>query len=419
MTYKIKHMHVQRLRNVIDVAFDFDDTIVKISGNNGAWKSTVIDAIFLAIVGKTYIGKWRSIENLITIWQQTSEIEVVLEWNGKKLKINRKITDKGNMSLEIRSSEGEKLQQKDLDMLLSEFTIDPLEFTRKTKKEQYDTIKMITWVDTTEIDEKILIQEEKTRQARAISTEYKKTLDNAWRPEKVERVSTEDLAKEQREILEHNNAVQRNKDRIYDTTQNIERWNQKMEELKEEMKRVEKLVEDETSILATLHDAQKVLWEGYDMHIINVKIENADEINKKANDRERYCTLQTEAQSKDFELQKNADALDALREEKKAMIKNAKMPIPGMEFSENDGVIIDGILFDQYSSAQQLKMACRIATSVNPTLKVIYIKDGSLLDEQSLKEMEQFWEEQGYQIFIERVWEEADTIIMREWEALA
>jgi len=176
-----------------------------------------------------------------------------------------------------------------------------------------------------------------------------------------------------------------------------------MEELQEEMKRVQKLIEDEKSMLDTLHEAQKVLGETKDMTEINQSIENADQTNKKANDRERYCTLQTEAQSKDFELQKNADALDALREEKKAMIKGAPMPIPGMEFSENDGVIIDGILFDQYSTAQQLKMACRIATSVNPTLKVIYIKDGSLLDGNSLKEMEQFGEEQGYQIFIERV----------------
>lgn len=418
MTYKIKHMHVQRLRNVIDVAFDFDDTIVKISGNNGAWKSTVIDAIFLAIVGKTYIGKGRSIENLITIWQQTSEIEVVLEWNGKKLKINRKITDKGNMSLEIRSSEWEKLQQKDLDMLLSEFTIDPLEFTRKTKKEQYDTIKMITGVDTTEIDEKILIQEEKTKQARAISTEYKKTLDNAWRPDKVERVSTEELAKQQREIMEHNNAVEELWNKIGASNTIIAQISLDILETQEKLKKLEQKSIDEQSLLQTLNEASKVLWEKLPTEEIESKIQNADQTNKKANDRERYCTLQTEAQSKDFELQKNSDALDALREEKKAMIKSAPMPIPWMEFSENDGVIIDGILFDQYSSAQQLKMACRIATSVNPTLKVIYIKDGSLLDTNSMKEIEQFAETEWYQIFCERVWEEADTIIMRDGKAL-
>lgn len=410
--YKIKHMHVQRLRNVLDVAFDFDDTLVKVSGNNGAGKSTIIDAIFLAIVGKTYIGKWRSIESLITLWQTTSEIDLTLEGNGKKLKITRKITDKGNMSLEIRSSEGEKLQQKDLDLLLSEFTIDPLEFTRKTKKEQYETIKLITWVDTKEIDEKIAIQEEITKQARAIKTEYQKTLDNAWKPEKVDPVSTEELANKKTEINEYNTAVWRVKEKIT-------YWQQKIEWIKEEILKLQNMLKEEEDMLETNEEALSILGDTRDLSEINQMIASADEINKKAMERQRYCQLTQEAQQKEVELQKQVDKLEELRMSKNEMIKNANMPIPWMKFNENDWVIINNILFDQYSSAEQLKMACKIATSVNPTLKVIYIKDGSLLDSNSMKEMEEFAEKEQYQIFIERVWEEADTIIMRDGKALA
>jgi len=47
------------------------------------------------------------------------------------------------------------LTQTDLDKLLSDFTIDPLAFTRMTKKEQYELIKQITGVDTKEIDAQI------------------------------------------------------------------------------------------------------------------------------------------------------------------------------------------------------------------------------------------------------------------------
>ena len=114
MTLKIKHMHVQNLRNVIDVSFqDLDENLVKISWNNGAGKSTIVDAIFLAILGKTYIGKGRSIENLVTLGKEKSEIKVTLEWTGKKLRITRKITQAGNTSLEVWSSDpDEKLQQK-------------------------------------------------------------------------------------------------------------------------------------------------------------------------------------------------------------------------------------------------------------------------------------------------------------------
>ena len=413
MTLKIKHMHVQNLRNVIDVSFqDLDENLVKISWNNGAGKSTIVDAIFLAILGKTYIGKGRSIENLVTIWQEKSEIEVTLEWTGKKLRITRKITQAGNTSLEVWSSDpDEKLQQKDLDALLSEFTVDPLEFTRKSKKEQYETMKTITWVDTTQIDNEILLQEEKTKIARAQATEYKKSLENMKWVEKVDRVSTEDLAQQQREILEHNQAVNQSEYKITTTKE-------KVEHLKQELQRIQSELKEEEWYLETLIQAHEVIGTFIDTTEIQQKIGNADEINQKASQRERYKELQEVTTAKEVELTKQATILDDLREKRKEMVKKADMPIDWMEFSEADGVIINGILFDQYSSAEQLKFACKIATSTNPALRVIYIKDGSLLDTNSMKEIEQFAETEWYQIFCERVGEEADTIIMRDGKAL-
>ena len=413
MTYKIKHMHVQNLRNVIDVSFqDLDENLVKISWNNGAGKSTIVDAIFLAILGKTYIGKGRSIENLVTIWQEKSEIEVTLEWSGKKLRITRKITQAGNTSMEVWSSNpDDKLQQKDLDALLSEFTVDPLEFTRKSKKEQYETMKTITWVDTTQIDNEILLQEEKTKIARAQATEYKKSLENMKWVEKVDRVSTEDLAQKQREILEHNQAVNQSEYKITTTKE-------KVEHLKQELQRIQSELKEEEWYLETLIQAHEVIGTFIDTTEIQQKIGNADEINQKASQRERYKELQEVTTAKEVELTKQATILDDLREKRKEMVKKADMPIDWMEFSEADGVIINGILFDQYSSAEQLKFACKIATSTNPALRVIYIKDGSLLDTNSMKEIAQFAETEWYQIFCERVGEEADTIIMRDGKAL-
>ena len=58
------------------------------------------------------------------------------------------------------------------------------------------------------------------------------------------------------------------------------------------------------------------------------------------------------------------------------------------------------------SSAEQIVLACRIATVRNPLLKVVYIKDASLLDEDSMKYLQQIAEEYDYQIFAERVGEE-------------
>lgn len=412
---KITSMHVRRLRNVLDVAFECDDKIVKISWDNGAGKSTIVDAIFLAIVGKTYIGKGRSIENLITQWHDTSEIEVTLEGNDKKLKIQRKITSKWNMSLDIRSSDGEKLQQRDLDLLLSEFTIDPLEFTRKTKKEQYDTVKTIAWVDTTQIDADILIQEEKTRQARAISTEYKKTLQNAWAPMRVDPVKTDELTNQYKEMIEHNQTVNTIENQKNSLILLIDEKQAKIKQLQEEIEEHQddlKLEKEKLQVVGPLIGQDKI------QEVLH-KIQEADETNKKATERERYKTLTEQVTKADVALETEHQKLLGMREMKKKMIQQAQLPIDWLIFSEDEWLMINGIPFDQYSSAQQLIMACKIASHLNPLLKVLYIKDGSLLDNKSMQEMAELAHKEWYQVFIERVWEEVDTIIMRDGEILS
>lgn len=64
-------------------------------------------------------------------------------------------------------------------------------------------------------------------------------------------------------------------------------------------------------------------------------------------------------------------------------------------------------------------MASRIATFTNPELKVIVIKDGSLLDDDSTAEIEKFAADNGYQIYMEVVNDGTfGTIIMKAGEVV-
>lgn len=87
--------------------------------------------------------------------------------------------------------------------------------------------------------------------------------------------------------------------------------------------------------------------------------------------------------------------------------------IKGIDFNERDGVVLEGRPLSTYSTAEQIITACRIATFSNPLLKVISIKDGSLLDETNMKKLREFAAANDYQIFIERVGEEYDSIVLR------
>ncbi len=412
---KVKELKISHLRNVIQAEFSFDENLVKISGKNGAGKSTVIDGIFLAILGKTYIWKGRNVENLISQGEKKMEIEVVLEWNGKKLKIERKITESGNVGLDVWSSEWEKLKQKDLDLLLSEFTIDPLKFTGMSTKEQIEIMRTIAGIDTTEIEQKIAEKFEERKSANAILKEYTQTLQNLGSPEFVEKVDTSELRIELQNRMNHN-AKQDEIVRIIAQKQEEQKNNsKKIEELKRE---IEELETTNNSITSQIALQKRSIAEKQDVSEIQNKITNAEEINTKANEFERYKDMKDKTAQAEVNATKLTNELETLRTEKEEMIKQANLPIEWLEFSDNDWIMVNGIAFDQYSSAQQLIMACKIAKSINNELKVIYIKDWSLLDNDNLAELTTWADENDYQIFCERVGEEADAIIMREWAAI-
>ena len=61
--------------------------------------------------------------------------------------------------------------------------------------------------------------------------------------------------------------------------------------------------------------------------------------------------------------------------------------------------------YAQASSGEKIKVALAIAMASNPVIRVIHIKDGSLLDDQSMRIVRQMLSEHGFQAFVERVGE--------------
>ncbi len=88
--------------------------------------------------------------------------------------------------------------------------------------------------------------------------------------------------------------------------------------------------------------------------------------------------------------------------EKLAAIEKAKLPVESLTFG--DGIVLlNGVPFDQGSDAEQLRASCALAMAGNPTLRVLRVRDGSLLDEDALALLAKMAEERDYQVWIERV----------------
>jgi hypothetical protein len=91
--------------------------------------------------------------------------------------------------------------------------------------------------------------------------------------------------------------------------------------------------------------------------------------------------------------------VDAGKTEKLAA---AKFPVDGLSFDET-GVTFGGLPFEQASSAEQLRISVAIGIALNPKLKVLLIRDGSLLDADSLKLVAEMAADSDAQVWVERV----------------
>ena len=104
-------------------------------------------------------------------------------------------------------------------------------------------------------------------------------------------------------------------------------------------------------------------------------------------------------------------------EAKQDLLSKAKFPIEGLSFDES-GVYYNETPFSQCSSAERLRVSTAMgmaALNKDPNgLKIILIRDGSLLDADNLKMISDMAEKNGYQVWIERVGEGQECTVIIE-----
>ena len=119
----------------------------------------------------------------------------------------------------------------------------------------------------------------------------------------------------------------------------------------------------------------------------------------------------------------NTATITAAMESRTKQIANAmaeaNMPIPGLSLTAGT-VMLNGLPFDQASDAERLRASVAIAMAGNPQLRVIRIKDGSLLDDGGIQMIADLAKENDYQVWLERVDSTGKIgIVMEDGEVVA
>lgn len=149
-------------------------------------------------------------------------------------------------------------------------------------------------------------------------------------------------------------------------------------------------------------DTAAPLPEPIDVAGVQAQLAEARRVNdgiRARNERDRTVIKAEALETRSKGLTKAIEDRDA---SKAAAIKAAALPVDGLGFGE-DCITLDGLPFDQASDAQQLRTSVAIAMAGNPKLRVIRIRDGSLLDDDGMAALADMADRYDCQVWIEVV----------------
>lgn len=151
-----------------------------------------------------------------------------------------------------------------------------------------------------------------------------------------------------------------------------------------------------------------------DVNAIREELAKASELQHAFDVAQDRAEKQAKYDSRFQESEELTAELESIKDKKLRILAEANYPIPGLAVSEDGTVLFDGVPLSQASRAQQIRTSVAIGIAMNPKLKVLLIRDGSLLDEDNLKLVADMATEHDAQIWIERVGDKDESAIIIE-----
>lgn len=399
----IIELKVNNFKRISAVELSFaEDKATTIAGRNGQGKSSVLDAIIAAMCGKG------SIEEVPVKVGENEATIVCTVSTDPPLKIVRKIKPDGRSTLTLTQKTGKieskvSKPQQTLDGLLGRISFDPLEFTRMKPADQIDLLKELVGVDTASIDHSI---EQEMEHRKFLKREVDELKSHISRLEYYDDAPKEEVSVSELmdQLEEANRANESRRERVEHQLQVRSAIEDRENEIKHLLERIESLKVEIGGLKAEDEKIEDSLkgTEVIDTQPLRNQISQADEVNRKVRSNREIEEVQGRLKQKENAVESQTKSIEDLRSRKLKMMGEAKWPVDGLGFSAT-GVTFNGLPFSQCSSAEQLKISTAIGLSQNPEIRLMMIRDGSLLDDDSMRTMNQLAKEHDAQILIERV----------------
>jgi hypothetical protein len=394
--------------------------MVVIGGDNAQGKTSVLDAIEMALAGG------RSIPGE-PIRKGQKKAEVVLDLGD--IKVRRVITPGGNR-LEVTGRTGVPMAspQAVLDRLVGALSFDPLSFTRQKPRDQADTLLKLMGLNFAEVDkERADLFAERTVHNREVAQlegalakmeivpGREAPVDVSALQARIEAARAQNAAcdREGERAKALKRALAEALDHEADMRGEVERAMERLRTAEAKAKQASDEYEAQCAKVSGMPTTSTVeLME---------QIQQATAINARVKAREERAALEGRLEAKRAEAADCTRLIEDIDREKLEAVGKAasSFPVPGLGFGDS-GVTLNGLPFEQASGAEQLRVSMAVGLALNPQLKVLLVRDGSLLDSANMKLIAEMAAAAGAQVWVERVGKgDASAVIIEDGEVVS
>ena len=419
---KIINLTAENIKRLVAVDITPEGNLVEITGKNGQGKTSILDAIWWALDTNKVIQSKPVRDGADSAYIRLDLGDYVVT---KKFKV--KEDGDYTISLTVQNRDGAKFgsPQELLNSFIGDLTFDPLAFSRMKPREQVVALRsLVPDYDFAAADEANKKDFDDRTDVNRTIRDLKARIDGLHVPEDTpaERISADELMAELQKAMDANSKVDEASSRLANVRQGIQSsqraitaWQEQMADLQRRMDALERQIGDAELSIEEMRDEEDAIeiGEKVDIEPIRMRVTESEEINRRVERRQQREALLGELKSAEEKSTALTKAIEDRKEAAAKAVREAKLPVDGLELTE-DAVLLNGQPFDQGSDAEQLRVSIAVAGAMNPKLKVLRIRDGSLLDPESVIALTKYADEHGLQCWMETVSSGRESAIVIE-----
>jgi DNA repair exonuclease SbcCD ATPase subunit len=424
---KIVQLTAENVKRLHAVQITPTGNLVVVGGNNAQGKSSVLDAIAMALGGSDEIPS-------MPVRRGEKRASVVLDLGDIVVKRTFTAQEGGTATSALVVESKDKMRasapQTLLEKLTGKVTFDPLAFVSMDADKQAATLKRLVGLDLSALDQQRakIFAERATLNADIKRAAFQVDALPSFPDAPAESVDTSALMQELDAARTYNAKLAALDTAATTTTRAVRDQEGKTDALKLEIANLETQLSKLRDILAVSEGttlpklresaqaaAQAVAdFKTIDEAPIRTKLAESAKINANV----QANVIKADAAKALADKRATADALTSqlaeIDRQKDEQLAAVKFPVAGLSFTADGNVAFNGVPFDQASAAERMRCSVAIAAAMNPKLRVMLVRDASLLDEDGLAQLAKLAEEFDLQVWAERVGKGAECSVIIE-----